>query len=426
MLSEIWISVGSIILLLLLSAFFSGSETALTAASRARIHQLSKEGNKNAKIVEKLNSKREHLIGTILLANNLVNILASALATSILIGMFGNAGIGYATATMTLLILIFAEVLPKTYAINKANRAAIFVAPLIRFLVVVFSPITNAIQLIVKFILNPFRVPSSVDAKEKKQELLGTIDLHASDQNKDSQEKEMLKSILELENVEVGEIMVHRKEIFMINCNLSAEKIMKKVIESPYTRIPLWKNKQENIIGVLHVKNILAEFEKSNKDVKALDFTKLSSKPWFIPESTSLLKQLQMFRYRHEHFALVVDEYGTLMGVVTLEDILEEIVGEISDEFDTTELNSIEEKNGSYLVNGETTLRDLNRLLSWSFPINKATTVAGHIINETRSIPEIGQIFSFENFRFEILEKKHNQIKSIKITPPKEQNTSKI
>ena len=395
MLSEIWISVGSIILLLLLSAFFSGSETALTAASRARIHQLSKEGNKNAKIVEKLNSKREHLIGTILLANNLVNILASALATSILIGMFGNAGIGYATATMTLLILIFAEVLPKTYAINKANRAAIFVAPLIRFLVVVFSPITNAIQLIVKFILNPFRVPSSVDAKEKKQELLGTIELH-------------------------------RKEIFMINCNLSAEKIMKKVIESPYTRIPLWKNKQENIIGVLHVKNILAEFEKSNKDVKALDFTKLSSKPWFIPESTSLLKQLQMFRYRHEHFALVVDEYGTLMGVVTLEDILEEIVGEISDEFDTTELNSIEEKNGSYLVNGETTLRDLNRLLSWSFPVNKATTVAGHIINETRSIPEIGQIFSFENFRFEILEKKHNQIKSIKITPPKEQNTSKI
>ena len=426
MLSEIWISVGSIILLLLLSAFFSGSETALTAASRARIHQLSKEGNKNAKIVEKLNSKREHLIGTILLANNLVNILAAALATSILIGMFGNAGIGYATATMTLLILIFAEVLPKTYAINKANRAAIFVAPLIRFLVVVFSPITNTIQLIVKFILNPLQIPSGIDAKEKKQELLGTIDLHADDRNKDSQEKEMLKSILELENVEVGEIMVHRKEIFMINCNLSAEKIMKKVIESPYTRIPLWKNKQENIIGVLHVKNILAEFEKSNKDIKALDFTKLSSKPWFIPESTSLLKQLQMFRYRHEHFSLVVDEYGTLMGVVTLEDILEEIVGEISDEFDTTELNSIEEKNGSYLVNGETTLRDLNRLLSWSLPINKATTVAGHIINETRSIPEIGQVFSLENFRFEILEKKHNQIKSIKITPPKSQNTPKI
>ena len=176
----------------------------------------------------------------------------------------------------------------------------------------------------------------------------------------------------------------------------------------------------------MHVKNILAEFEKSNKDVNALDFVKLSSKPWFIPESTSLLKQLQMFRYRHEHFALVVDEYGTLMGVVTLEDILEEIVGEISDEFDTNELNSIEEKNGSYLVNGETTIRDLNRLLSWSLPINKATTVAGHIINETRSIPEIGQVFSFDNFRFEILEKRNNQIKSIRITPPKSQNTQKI
>jgi len=418
--TEIWITIGAIFVLLLLSAFFSGSETALTAVSRPHMHHLLKTGDKRAGIIAKLHARMERLIGTILLVNNLVNILASALATSLLIGVFGDTGVAYATLVMTLLVLIFAEVLPKTYAINNANRTALSVAPVVRFLVLVLSPLSDAVQVVVRATLRLFSVSTESNLGAiSDDELRGAIDLHAETGSTDDQERAMLRSILDLDHVEVGEIMVHRKDIFTVDAGLSPTTILEQVIASPYTRIPIWRKKPDNIIGVLHAKTLLSAVKLQAPAMEKLDIPGLAAKPWFIPESTTLLQQLHAFRKKREHFALVVDEYGVLMGIVTLEDILEEIVGDISDEFDITVPGVRLQADDTFIIKGDVTIRDLNRQFDWSLPDDQAATLAGLVLHESRRIPDVGQVFNFYDFRFEILRRKRNQITSLRLSPPK-------
>ncbi len=418
--TEIWITIGAIFVLLLLSAFFSGSETALTAVSRPHMHHLLKTGDKRAGIIAKLHARMERLIGTILLVNNLVNILASALATSLLIGVFGDTGVAYATLVMTLLVLIFAEVLPKTYAINNANRTALSVAPVVRFLVLVLSPLSDAVQVVVRATLRLFSVSTESNLGAiSDDELRGAIDLHAETGSTDDQERAMLRSILDLDHVEVGEIMVHRKDIFTVDAGLSPTTILEQVIASPYTRIPIWRKKPDNIIGVLHAKTLLSAVKLQAPATEKLDIPGLAAKPWFIPESTTLLQQLHAFRKKREHFALVVDEYGVLMGIVTLEDILEEIVGDISDEFDIAVPGVRLQADDTFIIKGDVTIRDLNRQFDWSLPDDQAATLAGLVLHESRRIPDVGQVFNFYDFRFEILRRKRNQITSLRLSPPK-------
>ena len=418
--TEIWITIGAIFVLLLLSAFFSGSETALTAVSRPHMHHLLKTGDKRAGIIAKLHARMERLIGTILLVNNLVNILASALATSLLIGVFGDTGVAYATLVMTLLVLIFAEVLPKTYAINNANRTALSVAPVVRFLVLVLSPLSDAVQVVVRATLRLFSVSTESNLGAiSDDELRGAIDIHAETGSTDDQERAMLRSILDLDHVEVGEIMVHRKDIFTVDAGLSPTTILEQVIASPYTRIPMWRKKPDNIIGVLHAKTLLSAVKLQAPATEKLDIPGLAAKPWFIPESTTLLQQLHAFRKKREHFALVVDEYGVLMGIVTLEDILEEIVGDISDEFDIAVPGVRLQADDTFIIKGDVTIRDLNRQFDWSLPDDQAATLAGLVLHESRRIPDVGQVFNFYDFRFEILRRKRNQITSLRLSPPK-------
>ncbi|MDP7670182.1 MAG: HlyC/CorC family transporter [Alphaproteobacteria bacterium] len=418
--TEIWITIGAIFVLLLLSAFFSGSETALTAVSRPHMHHLLKTGDKRAGIIAKLHARMERLIGTILLVNNLVNILASALATSLLIGVFGDTGVAYATLVMTLLVLIFAEVLPKTYAINNANRTALSVAPVVRFLVLVLSPLSDAVQVVVRATLRLFSVSTESNLGAiSDDELRGAIDIHAETGSTDDQERAMLRSILDLDHVEVGEIMVHRKDIFTVDAGLSPTTILEQVIASPYTRIPIWRKKPDNIIGVLHAKTLLSAVKLQAPATEKLDIPGLAAKPWFIPESTTLLQQLHAFRKKREHFALVVDEYGVLMGIVTLEDILEEIVGDISDEFDIAVPGVRLQADDTFIIKGDVTIRDLNRQFDWSLPDDQAATLAGLVLHESRRIPDVGQVFNFYDFRFEILRRKRNQITSLRLSPPK-------
>ena len=345
-----------IFILLLLSAFFSGSETALTAASRPLMHQLEQNGTVGANKVNRLLDHRERLISTILLGNNLVNILASALATSIMISLAGEAGIAYATLTMTLLVLIFSEILPKTYAIRNADRMSLYIAPLFSVLVVVLLPITSAINLLVRGVLKIFGVSYRAgDAfSSTAEELRGAIDLHNDEDRAIDHERAMLRSVLDLAEVQVGEILVHRKDVTMVNAGQSPEKVVEEVLASPYTRIPLWLEKPENIVGVLHAKALLraVRARDAGSGLDGLDVVSLAAKPWFIPEQTNLLDQLQAFRQRQEHFALMVDEYGSLMGIVTLEDILEEIVGEISDEHDEGLPGVVASTDGSYIAQG--------------------------------------------------------------------------
>lgn len=418
-------TLGAIALLLLLSAFFSGSETALTAASRPLFHQLGRSGNERAMLVNRLRRDRGRLLGSILIGNNLVNILASVLATSLLIDISGEAGLIYATVIMTVLIVIFSEVLPKTYAIIHADRMALAVAPVVRAIVALFSPFSRAVAVLVGLIFRAFGIGTSPQgATMTEQELRGAIDLHRGTDSEAQHEGVMLHSILDLGEVEVDEVMTHRSDVGSVNADLPAEEIIRQAVISPYTRIPLWRDKPENIIGVLHAKVLLKAVEEHTGGSRDLDVAGLAAKPWFIPESTSLLAQLHAFRRRKEHFAVVVDEYGDLMGIVTLEDILEEIVGDIADEHDIPRRGIRLQSNGIVMVDGDVTIRDLNRRFDWQLPDEAAATVAGLVLHESRLIPEPGQVFTFYGFRFEILGRSGNRLTALAITPPDQENSA--
>ncbi|MCG8691442.1 MAG: HlyC/CorC family transporter [Minwuiales bacterium] len=412
-------SLLAIFVLLLLSAVFSGSETALTAASRARMHLLEQEGDRRAAIVNRLSQSKARLIGGILLGNNLVNILASALATSVLISVLGDAGVAVATLIMTLLVLIFAEVLPKTYALHNPDRMALAVAPVIRPVISVFSPITSTIQAIVRGTLHMVGVDihaaQNVDATG---EIRGAIQLHTQEGAMVKADRDMLDSILELDEVQVAEVMIHRSNMALIDAGEPPEAVVAQVLDSPYTRIPIWKGEPENIIGILHSKDLLRALSAAQGAPENIDIAAIAATPWFVPETTTLREQLNAFRERHAHFALVVDEYGALMGLVTLEDILEEIVGEISDEHDVTVTGVEAQADGTFIVDGAVTIRDLNRQFDWDLPDEEATTVAGLVIHEARVIPEVSQVFSFHGYKFEILGRRKNRISALRITAP--------
>lgn len=417
--TETILTVAAILALLVMSAFFSGSETALTATSRAKLHQSARQGNKRAQLVLTLIAERDRLIGGILLGNNLVNILASALATSLLLRLIGETGVVYATLLMTMLVLIFAEVLPKTYALAHSEKLALFVAPAIRVMVALFFPIVTAVQFIVRGTLKPFGVEISNDIAPEahEEELRGAIELHEGEDPEIQKERVMLRSILELDDVEVGEIMIHRRNVVMLDLDKGVDENVDAALDSPYTRLPLYKEEHDNIVGVLHAKALLREVRARQGKVDDLDLESVASDPWFIPDSTSLLDQLEEFKKRREHFALVIDEYGAFMGIVTLEDILEEIVGDIDDETDVSMPGVRPQVDGSYIIDGTVTLRDLNRDLEWELPDDDASTIAGLVLHEARLIPEPGQSFVFHGFRFDILRRQRNQITALKVTP---------
>ena len=403
-----------IIFLLIISAFFSGSETALTAASRPKMYQLEKENNLRAKIVNFLKNKKERLIGTLLLGNNLVNTLATAIATSFFISLLGDneKGVLYSTVVMTLLILIFGEVLPKTIAINKADKFALLFSPIIKILVTFLSPFTYLINFFTRIILKLFKFQISSEIGTSEVELRGAIDLHAKAEGT-TEEKDMLQGILDLDDLQVKEIMTHRKNLEVIYANESTDKNIKKILNSQFTRLPLYDKNSDKIIGIINVKDVLKNIYKKKK----LDLKLIAKKPWFIPETTSVLDQLQEFKKKQRHLTFVVDEYGTLMGILTLEDIIEEIVGNIEDEHDIKIIGAKKSKDGKYTIYGNVTIRDMNREFGWNLPDNNASTLAGLIFHEIKTIPEPGKIFSFYGFRFEIINVKKNHIELVKVTP---------
>lgn len=419
--TELIATVAGILFLLVLSGFFSGSETALTAVSRPRMHLLEKDGSDRARTVNSLVKDKERMIGAILLGNNLVNILASSLATSLLISLFGSNGVIYATIAMTFLVLVFGEIAPKTYAFYHADKVALTMGPALRILVLILSPITQAINWIIAGAMGlvGIKLAKLTDKAESVEALRGAIELHQGDNSDTRHERIMLRSILDLSDVDVAEVMHHRQDIVMVDGDLPSIEILKQIVSAPYTRIPVWRGQMDNIVGVLHAKELLRQVSNNMKSPDRINIDAVSSPPWFIPESTSLLGQLQAFRRRREHFALVVDEYGSLMGIVTLEDILEEIVGDIVDEHDIVPVGVRPQTDGSYIIDGRVTIRDLNRRFDWQLPDEPAATLAGLVIEIGKVIPEEGQIFNQQNFRFEIISRRRNRLAIIRVTPPK-------
>lgn len=414
---DLLLILGAVLLLVICSAFFSGSETAFTAASRARMHALEKDGDPRAALVNRLLNTPERLIGSILIGNNLVNILASALATTVFIQAFGTAGVAYATIAMTALVVIFAEVLPKTFAINNPDRVSLAVSRALRVVVFVFAPISKLVQWIVSGLLGASGGSAGDMLVTAHQELRGAIDLHHREGGVVKDDRDMLGGILDLRELEVADVMVHRTKMQSINADDEPGKLIDDILKSPYTRLPLWRGEPENIIGVVHVKDLLRDLHRGDGSPEDIDVHELAADPWFVPDGTNLQDQLNAFLRRKAHFALVVDEYGEVMGLVTLEDILEEIVGQISDEFDVVEAGIRPQSDGTVNVDGTIPIRDLNRHMDWDLPDDEATTIAGLVIHEAQTIPEPGQAFTFYGFRFEILRKQRNQITAMRITP---------
>jgi Mg2+/Co2+ transporter CorB len=419
MIMGLGITLGAILGLLILSAFFSGSETALTAASRARMHALEQDGNRHARIVTYLLSIRERLIGAILLGNSLANIAASALATSLFLSLFGEAGVAYATVVMTVLVVLFAEVLPKTYAIVNADRMALFVAPAVRFVVAVLAPVTAAMQFLVRHTLRLFgaSVGDDVEVLSAHEELRGAINLHHKEGGVVKLDRDMLGGVLDLRELTVSDIMVHRTTMDAIDVDLPTEQVVDAALKSSHTRVPLWRGEREEIVGILHAKTLLRALREAGGDLGKLDIMSLCTPPWFVPDSTSLKDQLNAFLKRKAHFAIVVDEYGEVMGLVTLEDIIEEIVGDITDETDIASIAARVQPDGSLIVDGTVPIRDVNRMMDWNIPDDEATTIAGLVIHEAQAIPYQGQRFNFHGFLFEVLRRQKNRITSLRVTP---------
>lgn len=420
---HVYLEIAGLILMLLAAAFFAGSETALTATSKARMHTLEEEGSTRAKLVNRLREKKERLIGALLLGNTLVSVSVGALSSKITIGTIGEDYVVIVTFIVAVIMLIFSEVMPKTYALIHADRMALFWAPVVSLCVTLFAPMTHAVEKVVSgffHLLGVDRKGMSTEAQE--EELRGAISLLGEggeeEAGEEGQEKRaMLRSILDLAGVEVQEIMVHRKNVHMINAEAPIAKIVDDVLHSPFTRLPVWKETPDNIIGIIHAKLMLRELRHSGGDISKLNLAKTMMEPWFIPDSTTLFDQLQAFRRRREHFAIMVDEYGALMGVITMEDILEEIVGQIDDEHDIAVTGVRPQPDGSFVVEGKVTIRDLNREFDWGLPDEEYSTLAGLLLYEAQRIPNVGQTFNFYDFRFEVLKKQRNQITAVRVTP---------
>jgi Mg2+/Co2+ transporter CorB len=422
-----WITAAAILVLLVMSGFFSGSETALTAASRGKLRSAADKGSRGAQTALDITEDNERLIGSVLLGNNVVNILATSLATAVLTKVFGQNGVAAATLIMTLLVLIFAEVLPKTVAITNPEKVASFVATPIGLVVRLFAPIVAAVRFFVRGVLLVFGVRTDPDSHilAVREEIAGALQLGHSEGIVEKEDRDRILGALDLNERVVEEIMLHRSGIEVIDATLPAQDILTQCLQSQHTRLPIYQDDPENIVGVIHAKDLLRAMHKllilGDANAKALadfDIMTVAMPPYFVPETTTLDDQMREFLRRKSHFALVVDEYGGLQGLITLEDILEEIVGEIADEFDGDDADQIEAtSDGAYLVEGAMTIRDLNRAHDWSLPDEEANTVAGLVIHEAQMIPVEGQVFSFHGFRFEVLEKAENRIATLKIRP---------
>jgi len=416
---ESWVDFLIILVCLLLSCFFAGSETALTASSRATMLRLAQDGNRQAGMVNRLMASRERLIGALLLGNNAVNILASVLATSVFLAWFGNAGVFYATAVMTVLVVVFAEVLPKSIAFNAPDRIALLAARPMVIVVRLLGPILIGIEVMVRVTLRciGIRIGENQPILSAHEELRGAVDLMHRAGTVEKLDRDMMGGLLDLRALTVADVMIHRTEMVTVCADDPPEEIVSAVLKAEFTRIPLWRGTPENIVGVLHAKDLLRALQRAEGDFRRIDIMAIALPPWFVPDLRPLSEQLKAFRRRKTHFALVVDEYGEVEGLVTLEDILEEIVGDISDEHDIPVPGVRPQPDGSVNVDGAVPVRDLNRAMDWDLPDEEATTIAGLVIHEARSIPDVGQSFTFHGFRFNVLRKDRNRITALRITP---------
>ena len=404
---------------LIAAAFFAGAETAMTAASRARMQALENSGDARASLVNRLIANPGRLISAMLLGGQVVTIGASSYTTNLLVSEFGDRGVAYATVLMTALIVVFGEVMPKTIAIAYPDRMSLVIARPVAFFVMVFGPVVRAVEWLVRGVLGlcGLSLSEKLTSVSGAEELKGAVDILHREGEVARDERDMFGGLLELSQIPVGDAMVHRTKMRTLDADLPPDELVREVLASPYTRMPLWRGDADNIIGMLHAKDLFRAFAAAQGNASKLKAADIALEAWFIPDSTTLAEQLQAFLRRKTHSALVVDEYGVVLGIITLEDIIEEIVGDIKDEHDVVAQGVRQQLDGSLIVEGSVTIRDLNRAMDWNLPDDEAATIAGLVIHEARAIPEPRQTFVFHGLRFEVLRRQRNRIVTLRITP---------
>ena len=403
--------------LILLSAFFSSSETGMMSLNRYRLKHMAQTGHKGAKRVHRLLQRTDQLIGIILIGNNFVNIFASAIATVIAIRIWGDAGIAIATVLLTIVILIFAEVTPKTLAAlfpeKIAFPASYVLAPLLKIL----YPVVWAVNLFTGGILKLLRVsPEDIANDHLSREELRTL-VNEAGALIPAKHKDMLVSILDLEKVTVTDIMLPRNEVVGIDLDDDLDSILRLLRNSQHTRLPVFKGDINDIQGILHLRNTTKLLQKDdlNKDM----ILQLCTEPYFVPESTPLNTQLINFQKGRRRFGVVVDEYGEVLGLATLEDILEEIVGEFTTDYASTSPDIIPQNNGTYIIDGTASLRVINKSLSWKLPIDGPKTLNGLITETLENIPDSNVCLRVGGHRVEVLQIKDNVVKAAIVHPKK-------
>jgi len=406
---------------LLAASYLSAAETAITGVSRPRMHRLAQQGSRRAALVNGLLDRKDAVVSATLIGNSVLNIFSASLSTAVLTDLFGTAGVFYATLAITVLVVLFVEVLPKTWALLQADRMALGLAPSLNVVLMILGPISSAAARAARVFLGLFGVHGHGhgDAQAQDDMLRGAIELHGEGQIGEAApaEKAMLRSVLDLGDQTVGDVMTHRGNVALIDADQPTDVIVTQVLAAPYTRIPLYRGQPDNIVGVVHAKDLFRAV-KAAGGPEGVKIDDVLTPPWFIPEATALFDQLEAFRARHEHFAIVVDEYGALRGIVTLEDIIEEIVGDIEDEHDAIKRGVVRREDGSMICQGDVPIRDLNREFGWNLPQDVAITIAGLVLHEARRIPEVGQTYAFYGFRFEILKREGTRIAELRILPP--------
>ena len=407
------IKVFAIIILLLLSALSSGSETALTAVSKQRAHRQKDKGAKNANFILKIKEFKDEFITGILLANNLFNILATALMTELLVSEFGGLGVSVATIFMTLMIVIFSEVTPKIFAINKPMTFALKVSKFFYFYTKLIKPIVNLINKVSNKIIKLIGLNLNADqSKIIEEEFEGAVQLQKQYSKDGEYEADYMSNILELKKLKVDELMTHRNEILFINLDDPYKQNFKAISSSTFTRIPVIKGNFNNLVGIIDIRDFLkgSSLEESNESIERNTF-----QPVFIPQNKLAMKQLIDFKSSREHMALIVDEYGEIQGLITLEDIIEEIIGEIFDETDTDETYLEKIDSNNYLFNGNASVREINRSLDINLP-DQFVTLSGLIHDLAKEIPKVGKVFFIEDVKLQIISGSINKINKVKLS----------
>ena len=411
--ASLGVLIGALIFLLFFSAFFSSSETGMMAINRYRLRHLARKGHRGAKRTSGLLERPDRLIGVILIGNNFVNILASAIATIIAVRLWGDSGIAIATLGLTFVVLIFGEVTPKTMAAMHPERiafpASMILVPLLKLL----YPMVVLVNWICAFLLRPFGIkPGQEGVDQLSSEELRTL-VNESALVLPKTRRGMLLGILDLEKVRVDDIMVPRNEVYGIDLEDDIKDIILQLRESQHTRMPVFRGDVNNIVGMLHMRKIarLLTLEEINKATLLQE----TAEPYYVPESTPLHTQLFNFQKAKERTALVVDEYGDIMGLVTLEDILEEIVGDFTTDVSDNNQDITPQGDGSFIIDGSTSIRDVNKALGWELSTDDARTINGLITEEMEAIPQAGVCWKINNYRFEILQVRDNRIKSVRM-----------